>query len=79
MKLGFRNPGEVARWQVSRIQQRYGRPGQLHGRFPELKERMGEMGMLDVDAIADAFWTLHTQHPSAWTWELDVRPFKEKW
>lgn len=28
---------------------------QLHGRFPELKERMGEMGMLDVDAIADAF------------------------
>ncbi|HIF94289.1 MAG: SDR family NAD(P)-dependent oxidoreductase [Myxococcales bacterium] len=52
---------------------------QLHGRFPELKERMGEMGMLDVDAIADAFWTLHTQHPSAWTWELDVRPFKEKW
>ncbi len=52
---------------------------QLHSRFPELKERMGEMGMLDVDAIADAFWTLHTQHPSAWSWELDVRPFKEKW
>ncbi|MBW2724582.1 MAG: SDR family NAD(P)-dependent oxidoreductase [Deltaproteobacteria bacterium] len=52
---------------------------QLHGRFPELKERMGEMGMLDVDAIADAFWTLHTQHPTAWTWELDVRPYKEKW
>lgn len=52
---------------------------QLHGRFPELKERMGEMGMLDVDAIADAFWALHTQHPTAWTWELDVRPYKEKW
>ena len=52
---------------------------QLHGRFPELKERMGEMGMLDVDAIADAFWTLHTQHPTAWTWELDVRPHKENW
>jgi NAD(P)-dependent dehydrogenase (short-subunit alcohol dehydrogenase family) len=52
---------------------------QLHGRFPELKERMGEMGMLDVDAIADAFWVLHTQHPTAWTWELDVRPYKEKW
>jgi len=51
----------------------------LHQRFPDLKERMGEMGMLDVDAIADAFWTLHTQHPSAWSWELDVRPFKEKW
>ena len=52
---------------------------QLHSRFPAMKERMGEMGMLDVAAIADAFWTLHTQHPSAWTWELDVRPFKESW
>jgi hypothetical protein len=27
LKLGFRNPGQVARWQVSRIQQRYGRRG----------------------------------------------------
>jgi NAD(P)-dependent dehydrogenase (short-subunit alcohol dehydrogenase family) len=52
---------------------------QLHRRFPELKERMGEMGMLNVDAIADAFWTLHTQNPTAWTWELDVRPHKESW
>lgn len=52
---------------------------QIHGRFPALKERMGEMGMLNVDAIADAFWALHTQHPSAWTWELDVRPHKENW
>lgn len=52
---------------------------QLHGRFPELKEHMGEMGMLDVDAIADAFWAMHTQHPSAWSWELDVRPYKETW
>jgi NAD(P)-dependent dehydrogenase (short-subunit alcohol dehydrogenase family) len=52
---------------------------QLHKRFPELKERMGEMGMLNVNAIADAFWTLHTQNPTAWTWELDVRPHKESW
>ncbi len=33
--------------------------------------------MLGVDAIADAFWTLHAQSRSAWTLELDVRPFKE--
>jgi hypothetical protein len=50
---------------------------QLHSRFPQLKEQKGEMGMLDIDAIADAFWTLHAQHPSAWTQELDLRPFKE--
>jgi NAD(P)-dependent dehydrogenase (short-subunit alcohol dehydrogenase family) len=52
---------------------------QLNTRFPQFKERKGELGMLDIDAIADAFWTLHTQHPSAWTWELDLRPHKENW
>jgi NAD(P)-dependent dehydrogenase (short-subunit alcohol dehydrogenase family) len=51
---------------------------QLNQRFPELRERMGDDGMLAVDAIADAYWALHTQHRSAWTLELDVRPFKEK-
>ena len=25
----------------------------------------------------DAFWTLHVQHPSAWTLELDLRPHLE--
>jgi NAD(P)-dependent dehydrogenase (short-subunit alcohol dehydrogenase family) len=50
---------------------------QVNARFPQLKERLGEDGMLQTDAIADAFWTLHTQHPSAWTLELDLRPFKE--
>jgi NAD(P)-dependent dehydrogenase (short-subunit alcohol dehydrogenase family) len=51
---------------------------QLNQRFPELRERMGDDGMLAVDAIADAYWALHTQHRSAWTLELDLRPFKEK-
>jgi NAD(P)-dependent dehydrogenase (short-subunit alcohol dehydrogenase family) len=51
---------------------------QLNTRFPELRARMGEDGMLGVDAIADAFWVLHTQHKSAWTLELDLRPYKEK-
>jgi len=51
---------------------------QLNQRFPDLKERKGEDGMLAVDAIADAYWALHAQHRSAWTLELDLRPFKEK-
>ena len=50
---------------------------QVNQKFPQLKERFGEDGMLDVDAIADAFWTLHTQPRAAWTLELDLRPFKE--
>ncbi len=33
---------------------------------------------LKPSAIADAFWYLAHQDPSAWSHELDVRPFKEK-
>ena len=50
---------------------------QLNRRFPELKARIGADGMLGVDAIADAYWALHTQQRSAWTLELDLRPYKE--
>ncbi len=46
-------------------------------KFPQAKERLGEDGMLNVDDIADAFWYLHTQPRSAWTLELDIRPYKE--
>jgi NAD(P)-dependent dehydrogenase (short-subunit alcohol dehydrogenase family) len=50
---------------------------QVRGRFPQLVERLGEDGVLHVDAIADAFWALHTQDRTAWTLELDLRPYKE--
>lgn len=30
-------------------------------------------------AVADAVWNLSQQHPSAWTFELDIRPFGETW
>jgi len=50
---------------------------QLNQRFPQFKESRGQDGMLQPDAIADAYWMLHTQHPSAWTLELDLRPYKE--
>lgn len=50
---------------------------QLNGRFPQFREQRGADGMLSPEAIADAFWMLHTQHPTAWTLELDLRPYKE--
>ena len=50
---------------------------QLNSRAPQLKERLGDDGMLGVDSIADAYWMLHTQQRSAWTLELDLRPYKE--
>lgn len=33
--------------------------------------------MLSPDSIAETYWQLHLQHPSAWTLELDVRPSAE--
>jgi NAD(P)-dependent dehydrogenase (short-subunit alcohol dehydrogenase family) len=47
--------------------------------FPEryaLKERQG---ILDPEAIAEAYWQLHLQPRSAWTHELDLRPWIESW
>ena len=46
-------------------------------RFPQAKEHLGEDGMLNVDDIADAFWSLHRQPKSAWSLEIDIRPYKE--
>ena len=50
----------------------------VNSRMPQIKQNLGAEGMLSPDAIADAYWTLHKQHRSAWTFELDLRPFKEQ-
>ncbi|MFI5246079.1 MAG: SDR family NAD(P)-dependent oxidoreductase, partial [Gemmatimonadales bacterium] len=34
--------------------------------------------LLSPDAIAETYWQLHAQDPTAWTQELDVRPAVEK-
>jgi NAD(P)-dependent dehydrogenase (short-subunit alcohol dehydrogenase family) len=44
---------------------------------PQLRDERGPDGMLKIDAIAEAYWTLHHQHRSAWTLELDLRPWSE--
>jgi NAD(P)-dependent dehydrogenase (short-subunit alcohol dehydrogenase family) len=49
----------------------------LLSRDPQLRERRGADGLLEPDAIAEAFWTLHHQQRSAWTHELDLRPWSE--
>ena len=48
-------------------------------RFGEYLEQLGEDGSLQPDDIAEAFWFLHTQPRNAWTFEVDIRPFKENW
>jgi NAD(P)-dependent dehydrogenase (short-subunit alcohol dehydrogenase family) len=37
----------------------------------------GEDGLLGIDAIAENYWHIHCQPRSAWTQEIDLRPFKE--
>jgi hypothetical protein len=49
----------------------------LLSRFPQLKDQRGRDGLLNPDAIAEAYWNMHYQHRSAWTRELDVRPWSE--
>lgn len=51
----------------------------LRDRFAGYLDQLGEDGSLDPDAIAEAYWFMHVQPRSVWTFEVDVRPFKEKW
>jgi NAD(P)-dependent dehydrogenase (short-subunit alcohol dehydrogenase family) len=37
----------------------------------------GPDGMLLPDAIAQTYWDIHRQHRSAWTWEVELRPWVE--
>ena len=46
--------------------------------WAEYLDSKGEDGALEIGAIADAFFMMHEQHRSAWTQELDLRPFKEE-
>lgn len=51
----------------------------VRSRFGEYVEKLGEDGCLSPDAIAEAYWHVHSQPKSAWTHEMDLRPFKERW
>ena len=46
--------------------------------FPERYALKDHGGILNPDHIADAYWMLHQQPRDAWTHELDLRPYMEK-
>ncbi len=50
----------------------------VNSRAPQLVQSLGSDGMLSLDALADTYWMLHAQARSAWTLELDLRPYKEQ-
>jgi len=42
-------------------------------------DQLPEHALMNPASVAEAFWTLHTQTPDAWTFELDLRPHRESW
>jgi NAD(P)-dependent dehydrogenase (short-subunit alcohol dehydrogenase family) len=46
-------------------------------KFPAFVKAKGDGGLLNLDDITETYWSLHRQSKSAWTHELDLRPFKE--
>jgi NAD(P)-dependent dehydrogenase (short-subunit alcohol dehydrogenase family) len=47
--------------------------------FPDAYAKKEQGGILDPEHIADMYWMLHSQPRDAWTHELDLRPWIEKW
>lgn len=49
----------------------------VRSKAPQRLQALGDDGALRLEDIAEAYWYLHSQPRSAWTQELDLRPFKE--
>ncbi|MGI9305178.1 MAG: SDR family NAD(P)-dependent oxidoreductase [Gammaproteobacteria bacterium] len=50
----------------------------IHERFPDLVSSLPEQRMLSTDAIAQSYYDVHCQDRSAWSLEVDLRPWCEK-
>jgi NAD(P)-dependent dehydrogenase (short-subunit alcohol dehydrogenase family) len=50
----------------------------IRDNFPERYALKAEDGILNPEHIADSYWMLHRQPRDAWTHELDLRPYLEK-
>jgi NAD(P)-dependent dehydrogenase (short-subunit alcohol dehydrogenase family) len=52
-----------------------------------IKARGGEEAVANIQpdqlmnpaSVGEAYWMLHSQHRDAWTHELDIRPYGERW
>ena len=50
----------------------------IKANFPD-RYNAGPDAILNPDDIAETYWQLHRQKRSAWTFEMDLRPWKESW
>ena len=51
----------------------------IRDNFPEKYATKDQDGILNPDHIAENYWYLHSQPRDAWTFELDLRPWSERW
>lgn len=51
----------------------------IRERFPERYALKDVDGILNPDHIAENYWFLHSQPRTAWTFEMDLRPYLEPW
>lgn len=51
----------------------------IRDNFPAKYAEKDQDGILSPEHIADAYWYLHSQPRDAWTFELDLRPWMERW
>ena len=50
----------------------------VHERFPDLVANLPEGGMLSPESIAETCYAVHCQDRSAWTLEIDLRPWCDR-
>lgn len=50
----------------------------IRDNFPDRYAMKDQDGIVNPDHIADTYWMLHCQPRDAWTHELDLRPYMEK-
>jgi NAD(P)-dependent dehydrogenase (short-subunit alcohol dehydrogenase family) len=51
----------------------------IRDNVPQLYALKDQDGILNPQHIADNYWFLHNQPRDAWTFELDLRPWREQW
>ena len=51
----------------------------IRSNFPERYAMKAQDGILNPAHIAENYWHLHRQPRDAWTFELDLRPWNERW
>ncbi|MEO0437863.1 MAG: SDR family NAD(P)-dependent oxidoreductase [Pseudomonadota bacterium] len=51
----------------------------IHENFANADSLAENDGLVEPEELASLYLTLHQQHRSAWTFEMDVRPWVEQW